>query len=76
MKPERLSLDPNRADAELNWNHWRKMLNNFFTKLANITDQDKHALLINILSADVYNYVSEASSFADTITALEKLCET
>ena len=48
----------------------------FFIKLANITDQDKHALLINFLSADVYNYVSEASGFADTITALEKLCET
>ena len=76
MKQERLSLDPNSADAELKWNHWRKTLNNFFTKLANITDQDKHALLINFLSADVYHYVSETSGFADTIPALEKLYET
>ena len=42
--------------------------------MASITDQDKHAFLINFLSADVYNYVSAASGFADTITTLKKRC--
>ena len=73
MKPERLSLDPNSADAELKWTHWKKTLSNFFSKLDKITDQDKYALLTNFLSADVYSYVSGAGNYADAIKVLEDL---
>jgi len=73
MKPERLSLDPNSADAELKWTHWQKTLNNFFSKLDNVSDQDKHALLINFLSAEVYNYVSATSNYTDAIEALKEV---
>ena len=73
MKPERLSLDPNSTDAEIKWNHWHKTFNNFLSKLDDASDDDKLAILINYLSADVYSYVSGATNFAAAIEILDKL---
>ena len=75
MRPERLSLDPNSADAELQWNHWQQTVD-FFSELHDITDEDNQALSTNCLSAGVYNYVSGATNYTDAMEILQKLCQT
>ena len=75
MKPERLSLDPNSPDAELKWRHWHKTFSNFLSKLNEVTEDDKYAILINYLSAEVYTYVSSTSDFKNAISTLQKLYE-
>jgi hypothetical protein len=73
MKPERLSLDPNSEDAELNWKHWHKTFTNFLSKLKDVGNDDKLAILINYLSPDIYRHVSEAKGFDAAIETLKKL---
>jgi hypothetical protein len=73
MKPERLSLDPNSEDAKLNWRHWHKTFMNFLSKLKDVGNDDKLAILINYLSPDIYRHVSEAEGFDAAIETLKKL---
>ena len=77
MKPERLSLDRDSADAEFKWKHWHTTFTNFLSKLDDVTANDKLGILINFLSADVYTYISEATTFDTAIEILENLlCQT
>lgn len=73
MKPERLSLDANSADAELKWTHWQKTFNNFLSRLDDVSEEDKLAILVNYVSADVYSHVSGAADFTAAIELLQNL---
>jgi hypothetical protein len=73
MKPERLILDPNSEDAELYWRHWHKTFMNLLSKIKDVGNDDKLAILINYLSPDIYRHVSGAEDFDAVIETLKKL---
>ena len=73
MKPQRLSLNPNKAIAELKFNHWHRALENFLSKMDVKRYEGKFPILINFSSADVYNYMSVACNFHNAIEILQTL---
>lgn len=73
LKPERFDVDPTCANAENKWLHWKKTFENFLLKVPNLIEENKLPLLFNYVSANVFQSISEATSYSAAITALETL---
>lgn len=72
LRPERLDIDANDQDAAKKWLHWRKTFDNFLS-VALADDKQKLLLLCNFVSANVFAYISECTTFTAAIEYLEKL---
>ena len=64
LKPERLDVDPNTGDADKQFSHWKRTFDNF---LASLTSPDKLSILINFVSAQVYEYIVDAKNFDEAM---------
>lgn len=73
LRPERLDIDPKSVGAEAKWLHWKKTFTNFVNQISDITEENKLPLLCNYISADVFQYVNDSSSFQDAIELLDSL---
>ena len=74
LKPSKLDLDPNKPDAQSEWEHWHLTLTNYlaeFTGANAATPAQKLSMLTNFVSSTVYSYFSTAKSFEDAISALD-----
>ena len=73
LKPERLSIEPGAADATQVWMHWRCTFDNFLRAVNAEDDRSKLSILTNLISADVYRFVSECESYASAMLVLESI---
>ncbi|XP_012562704.1 uncharacterized protein LOC101238699 [Hydra vulgaris] len=71
MKPDRLGIDPNSADAAKTYNHWLKTFNNFVSTVDN--NFIKLNLLINHIEPNVYEFISECDDFEQATSILESI---
>ena len=69
LKPDRLDVDPNAGDADKQYKHWKKTFDNF---LASLPEPQKLSILINFVSARIYEYISDIDTFEEAIEILEK----
>lgn len=69
LRPERLNVDPESSTAGKEWSHWFRTFQNFIAT-TRADDAAKLRLLINYLSADIYDYVSECGTYNDAIGVL------
>ena len=60
LHPERFEADPNAENSTKRWQHWLKMFENFLKSIAD-QEPDKLKVLINFLSAEVFEFISEGS---------------
>ena len=67
LKPERLDVDPNTGDADKQFSHWKRTFDNF---LDSLTAPDKLSILINFVSATIYEYIADATTYNEAITIL------
>ena len=72
LKPSRLDVDPNSPNAARLWKHWKRTFDNFIAECGD-TAPDKFRSIINFISADVYEYVEECSTYDEVVTTLERL---
>ncbi len=72
LKPSRLDVDPNSPNAAKLWKHWKRTFDNFIAECGD-TAPDKFRSIINFISADVYEYVEECSTYDEVVTTLERL---
>ena len=81
-----LEVLPSSQDSQKIFNHWEKMLNNFFTaagasstetstssSTASSTTLNKLAILTGYISPDVYALIEQHETYAGAIDALRKL---
>ena len=68
LRPVRLE-DPTSKQ----YKHWKKTFENFLAKTNNTNDDDKLLLLINFVHPDIYDHVSDATTFAKAIEILDNL---
>ena len=76
LQPQRLEIDPNSNNSEKLFKHWRETFTNYVDDAyESITDpavleKKKRRALINSVSADVFELISDASSFTIAMEAL------
>ena len=76
LRPERFDADPHDAAASKEWKHWVKTFNNFLEiteKAKKLEDCEKLRILINFISHNVYEHISECETFDQAIKLLEDL---
>ena len=69
LKPERLDVDPSVGDADKLYKHWKRTFDNF---LDSLKEPNKLSILVNFVSAKVYEYIAECDTFEDAIEILKK----
>lgn len=70
LKPECLDVDPNTGDVDKQYNHWKRTFDNF---LSSLRDPDKLSILINFVSAKIYEYIADAEDFDQAMNILKKV---
>ena len=73
MKPERLDLDPSAHNAAKEWRHWRRTFGNFIIECDIDPVSNKHRIITNLISANVYEHVEGCTDFQSVIDTLDNL---
>ena len=71
-KPTRLDLDPTDPNSKKRWVHWKKWFENFISVVDTDNDSpiDKLQSLESFVSFNVYEYIEEATTYAEAIDIL------
>ena len=70
--PDKLNADPNNEEAEKEYNYWKKTFDNFISECGSRAP-DKLRCLTKYVSASIYEYISETSTYEEAIKILENL---
>lgn len=73
LRPDIFNQDPSSSAAAREWAHWRVRFEKFAAVIKDLTYDNKLALLINHVSADVYTYFCDHDNYQDSIAALENV---
>ena len=74
LKPERLSIDPNSRNANVEYKHWLKTFQNYITAVREVNENvNQLQVLINFVSATVYSYIEDCPTFDIALQTLEKV---
>ena len=71
LKPAVFDTDHNSADAAKQWKHFFRTFQNFTTAVND--DTHRLQLLINHISADVFQLIEEAQTYEQAVTTLKKI---
>ena len=71
MKPERLDVDPSAPNVAKEWRHWRRTFDNFIIECDPVPN--KHRIITNLISANVYEHVEDCTDFQYVIDTLDNL---
>ena len=72
LHPERFDADPNEASSTKHWQHWQTTFENFLETIEG-DNLNRLNVLINFLSAEVYEFISEAQSYEDARNTLKSI---
>ena len=70
--PDKLVCDPQSANSEKEYKHWRRTFNNFVEECGGDAP-DKFKLLTKYVSANVFDYIAEEEDFGTTMSVLDRL---
>ncbi|XP_018403046.1 PREDICTED: uncharacterized protein LOC108779970 [Cyphomyrmex costatus] len=73
LRSERFNVEPTSTSADKQWTHWKRTFLNFLSKFGDATEENKLQLLTNYLAPEVYQHVSESSTYESAIDVLESL---
>src|SRR5436190_6132670 len=72
LKPERFDISPDSNTASQQWKHWYKTFQNFITQ-KQTTDSEKLKLLVNFVSATIFEHISECGTYNDAVNILKNI---
>ena len=70
LKPPRLETEIGAQNASKAFTHWKKLMSNYAT-IIDKDDKKQYMVLINFLSNDLYNLVSDTESFTEAMKILQ-----
>ena len=73
LRPELFDIEPNSANCNKEWSHWQIKLEKCIKRVRDITDEDKLDLLVTYVSATVYSYIEDCTTYAAAIETLNKI---
>ena len=72
LKPIRLDLDPKSSVAAKQWKHWKRTVDNCIEECGG-TAADHFRSIVNFISAKVFDYVEDCTTYDAVIETLERL---
>ena len=72
LQLSRLGVDLKAPNAAKQWKHWKRTFDNFITECGE-TAPDRFRSTINFISADVFDYIEECTTYDAIATTLERL---
>ena len=79
LRPQRFEADPDDSSANKQWSHWFQTFKNFLQSLhtedAPMSDSSKLSVLINYVAPNVYEYISDCTTYTAAVKALEEVYE-
>ena len=73
LRPQTFSTPADSASSANRWKHWKRILENYLSRLADVTAQDKLDILISLLDSTVYEYIRECSNYDDAMSCLDNV---
>ena len=73
LRPQTFSTPADSASSANRWKHWKRILENYLSRLAEVTAQDKLDILISLLDSTVYEYIRECSTDEEAISCLDNV---
>ena len=76
FKPSRLEIEVNSPQAAKSWKHWKKTFENYVAEHAaaeNAPALNKLRLLTNFISADIFEFIEDCTTYDTALKALEDL---
>ena len=73
LRPERFEAEPNSSTAQKQWLHWLKTFENFLESIPTTVTVNKYKALVNYVSPNVYEYISEITTYDEAIQKLKDL---
>ena len=73
LRPETFDKEPNDSSADKEWNHFKIKLEKCASRVKDINDQDKLDLLITHVSANVFSYIQDSTTYKEAIDTLDKV---
>ena len=76
FKPARLEIDVNSPHAGKSWKHWRKTFENYVAEHESVENHralDKLRLLTNFVSAEIFEFIEDCTTYEAALQVLESL---
>ena len=73
LRPEKFDVLPNTPSSRSQWIHWLKTFTNFTNTIPDSDKDQKLSVLINFISADIFENISETTSFDEAIELLNAI---
>lgn len=75
LRPEKFDVEPDVADADAKWLHWKSTFESFLAEenTEEVPDSLKCKLLINHLSASIYKHIKSCTTYKASMKALEDI---
>ena len=69
MRPDQFDADPRRNTSNMEWKHWYKTFSNYLESIAEHRP-NKLKVLVKFLSPQVYDYISECTTYEAAVNTL------
>ena len=73
LRPDRFDVEPSDPGATKKWLHWLRTFQNFLSSLTEAQQNNGLNLLINYVSPNVFEFISDCNDFEDAIQTLTGL---
>ena len=73
LRPETFNTDPSSPTANKEWSHWKTKFQKFTASITDVTEANKHDLLINFVGTEVYAHISDSTDYNASIAALDNV---
>ncbi|XP_050519159.1 uncharacterized protein LOC126893226 [Diabrotica virgifera virgifera] len=73
LRPDRFDADPNSSRSSQEWTHWKATFENFISSVVGVSEEDKFKLLVNYVSNNIYELISDCTKYSEAKSILEAL---
>ncbi|XP_050503533.1 uncharacterized protein LOC126882603 [Diabrotica virgifera virgifera] len=71
LRPDRFHADPNSSRSSQEWMHWKATFENFISSVVDVSEEDKFKLLVNYVSNNIYELISDCRKYSEAKSILE-----
>ncbi|XP_050500625.1 uncharacterized protein LOC126880642 [Diabrotica virgifera virgifera] len=71
LRPDRFDADPNSSRSSQEWIHWKATFENFIFSVVDISEEEKFKLLVNYVSNNIYELISDCRKYSEAKGILE-----
>uniref|UniRef100_A0A6P7G2B9 Uncharacterized protein LOC114335178 n=1 Tax=Diabrotica virgifera virgifera TaxID=50390 RepID=A0A6P7G2B9_DIAVI len=71
LRPHKFDADLNSSRSSQKWIHWKATFENFISSVVDVSEKDKFKLLVNYVSNNIYELISDCTKYSEAKHILE-----